>query len=62
LADDKDGPKEYRLTLDDFLLDPLRFEVGNQAYDIPREADLSRYNSVIIYSRGFDLLWAYAEF
>jgi hypothetical protein len=51
---------EYRLTLDDLLLDPLRFDVGGQAYDIPREADLSRYNSVILYSTEFDRLWAYA--
>lgn len=57
-----DEPKEYRLTPDDYLLDPVRFEIGNQAYELPREADLSRYSSLIIYSRGFDLLWAYAEF
>lgn len=60
--DDDDDNDEYRLTLDDFLLGPLRFEVGNHAYEIPVEADLSLYNSVIIYSDGFDLLWGYAEF
>lgn len=60
--DDDEDSDEYVLTLDDFLLDPLRFEVGNHAYEIPREADLNRYNSVIVYSRGFNLLWAYAEF
>jgi hypothetical protein len=54
--------REYKLSLDDLLLDPLRFDVGNQAYDVPREADLSRYRSVIIYSTEFDLLWAYAPF
>ncbi len=62
LAEDEDGPLEYRLTLDDFLLDPLRYEVGNHAYEVPREADLSRYNSVMLYSTDFNLLWAYAEF
>ncbi|GEM_PF-1750976 len=62
LAGDEDGPKEYKLTPDDFVLDPLAYDVGNQAYQIPSDADLSLYNSVIIYARGFDLLWAYAEF
>lgn len=60
LAEAEDGPEEYRLSPEDLLLDPLRFEVGSQAYEVPSEADLSRYNSVIIYSTEFDLLWAYA--
>jgi hypothetical protein len=62
LALQDEGENEYRLTLEDLLLDPLRFDVGNQAYDIPREADLSRYNSILLYSTEFDLLWAIAQF
>ncbi|MCU0476356.1 MAG: hypothetical protein MUC99_09635 [Anaerolineae bacterium] len=62
LARQDEGENEYKLTLEDLLLDPLRFDVGNQAYDIPREADLSRYNSILLYSTEFDLLWAIAEF
>jgi len=62
LEQDEDGPLEYRLTLDDFILDPLRYDVGNQLYEVPADADLSLYNSLIIYSQGFNLLWAYAEF
>lgn len=59
VADDEPG--DFTLSLDDLLLDPLRFDTGNQAYEVPREADLNRYNSVLIYSTDLDLLYSYAE-
>jgi hypothetical protein len=55
-----DQPGDFTLSLDDLLLDPLRYDVGNQAYEVPREADLNRYNSVLIYSTELDLLYSYA--
>lgn len=58
---DDDEPGDFTLSLDDLLLDPLRYDVGNQAYEVPREADLNRYNSVLIYSTELDLLYSYAE-
>lgn len=58
---DDDIPGDFLLTLDDLLLDPLRFDSGNQAYEVPREADLNRYNSVLIYSTELNLLYSYAE-
>lgn len=60
LIDDKESG-DFTLSLDDLLLDPLRFNVGNQAYQVPREADLSRYNAVLIYSTDLELLYSYAE-
>jgi hypothetical protein len=59
LADEELG--DFTLSLEDLLLDPLRFDVGNQAYEVPREADLDRYSSVLIYSTELDLLYSYAE-
>ncbi len=56
-----DLPGDYLLTLDDLLLDPLRYDTGNQAYEVPREADLNRYNAVLIYSTELNLLYSYAE-
>lgn len=56
-----DLPGDYLLTLDDLLLDPLRYDAGNQAYEVPREADLDRYNAVLIYSTELNLLYTYAE-
>ena len=58
LADELPG--DFVLSLEDLLLDPLRFDEGNQAYDVPREADLDRYNSVLIYSTELDLLYSFA--
>lgn len=55
-----DEPGDFALSLDDLLLDPLRFNAGNQAYEVPREADLDRYNSVLIYSTELDILYSYA--
>lgn len=54
-------PGDFTLSLDDLLLDPLRFDTGNQAYEVPREADLDRYNTVLIYSTDLELLYSYAE-
>ena len=54
-------PGDFTLSLDDLLLDPLRFDTGNQAYEVPREADLDRYNAVLIYSTDLELLYSYAE-
>lgn len=48
------------LSLDDVLLDPLRATVGNQAYDVPSEIDLSLYESVVIYSTDLDLIYSMA--
>ncbi|MBK9124379.1 MAG: hypothetical protein IPM16_14840 [Chloroflexi bacterium] len=56
-----DEPGDFRLSLNELLLDPLRYDVGNQAYDVPREADLGRYSSVIIYSTELDVLYSFAE-
>lgn len=60
LAED-DEPGDFALSLEDLLLDPLRYDAGNQAYEVPREADLDRYNSVLIYSTELELLYSYAE-
>jgi hypothetical protein len=54
-------PGDFTLSLEDLLLDPLRFDTGNQAYEVPREADLDRYNTVLIYSTDLELLYSYAE-
>lgn len=59
IADEEPG--DFTLSLDDLLLDPLRFDTGNQAYEVPREADLDRYNTVLIYSTDLELLYSYAE-
>lgn len=56
-----DDDADFVLTLDDLLLDPLRFDEGNQEYDVPREADLQRYNSVLIYSTELNVLYSFAE-
>lgn len=53
---------EYQLTLEDVRLDPLRANVGNQAYEVPREINLDRYNSILIYSTDLNLLYSYAQF
>jgi hypothetical protein len=53
--------EELALTANDLLLDPLRAQVGNQAYDIPREAVLEDYDSVMIFSTELNLVWSLAE-
>lgn len=53
--------EEFALTANDLLLDPLRAQVGNQAYDIPREAVLEDYDSVMIFSTELNLIWSLAE-
>lgn len=55
-------PGDFVLSLDELLLDPLRYDAGNQSYEVPREADLSRYNSVLIYSTRYELLYSFAPF
>ena len=57
---DDDEPGDFVLSLDDLLLDPLRFDSGNQVYEVPREADLSRYNAVLIYSTDLEILYSFA--
>jgi hypothetical protein len=58
---DEEENEELALTRDDLLLDPLRYTTGNHEYDIPREADLNDYNSLMIFSTELNLLWALAE-
>lgn len=53
--------EEFALSNNDLPLDPLRATVGNQMYDIPREARLSEYNSILIYSMELNLLWGMAN-
>lgn len=53
--------EELALTANDLLLDPLRAQVGNQAYDIPREAVLEDYDSLMIFSTELNLIWSLAE-
>lgn len=57
--DDEIG-EELALSRSDLLLDPLRFTVGNHEYDIPREADLTDYRSLMIFSTDLNLVWALA--
>jgi hypothetical protein len=59
-AADDPAQREYLSSINDLALDPLRANVGSQAYDVPREADLSQYNSVLIYSTDLDLLYSMA--
>lgn len=58
---DSEENEELALTADDLLLDPLRATVGSQAYDIPNEAVLADYNSIMIYSTELNLVWSLAE-
>lgn len=60
--DDDDTNDEYQLSLEDLRLDPLRANFGNQAYEVPGDEDLDRYNSVLIYSTDLNLLYSFAEF
>ncbi len=58
---DSEENEELALTANDLLLDPLRAQVGNQAYDIPREAVLEDYDSLMIFSTELNLIWSLAE-
>ncbi len=53
-------PTEPALDRIDILLDPLRATVGGQAYDVPAEADLGDYESLVIFSTDLALVWAIA--
>lgn len=58
---DADEGEELQIDRRDLLLDPIRYTVGNQEYTIPAEADLTTYNSVMIFSTELNLVWAIAE-
>lgn len=60
-ANDDEADDEYRITARDLALDPLRANVGAQAYDVPSEENLALYNSVLIYSTDLDLLYSIAD-
>jgi hypothetical protein len=44
----------------DFELGRLKANIGNQNYEIPPEVDLSLYNSVVIYSKPFNVVFSTA--
>ena len=44
----------------DLELGPLQANIGNQNYEIPPEVDLSLYNSVVIYSKQFSVVFSTA--
>lgn len=45
-----------------FSLGPLKGNVGDQTYVIPREADISLYGSVVIWCEQFGVLFSPASF
>lgn len=53
-------PEEVELNDLDLELGRLRGNVGNQNYEIPTEVDLSRYRSVVIYCRAFNVVFSTA--
>lgn len=59
--DDEDDNDELGITIEDVRLDSLRYSAGAHAYDVPREIDLSRYSSVLIYSDTLNLVYAIAD-
>lgn len=58
---DRTDEEEPGLTTEDIFLGRLEFNVGNQRFDIPREADLALYQSIIIYSQGLNLIYSMAD-
>jgi hypothetical protein len=56
LSTDLDIPGASR-----FPVGPLKGTKGNQQYSLPRELTVSRYKSVVIYSDGLGLIYAFAE-
>jgi len=52
--------EEVQLSNLDFELGRLKANIGNQNYEIPPEVDLSLYNSVVIYSKPFNVVFSTA--
>ncbi len=45
-----------------FPVGPLKGSKGNQQFNIPKDLQLARYKSVVIYSDSLQLVYAYATF
>jgi hypothetical protein len=54
------SPADLRLNDTDITLGDLQGTLGAQNYDIPRDLDLSRYGSIVLYSRSLDMLYSIA--
>jgi hypothetical protein len=55
------GPARDEAEVDDFVdLGALKGNKGNQQYELPREADLDRYTTVVIWCRAFSVNFARA--
>jgi hypothetical protein len=55
------GPAGSEGEVDDYIdLGGLKGNVGNQQYEIPDDADLGRYGTVVIWCRAFSVLFARA--
>ncbi|MCU0500087.1 MAG: DM13 domain-containing protein [Anaerolineae bacterium] len=59
--EDLDEDEELTLTVEDVFLGRVSANVGNQRFDIPRENDLSTYNSVMLFSDDLQLVYAIAD-
>jgi hypothetical protein len=44
-----------------FPVGPLKGNVGNQQYQIPKELSIQRYQSVVIFSETLNLIYAVAK-
>ncbi len=57
----EDETMEFVLPTDDIILGPLTANVGSQRFDVPTEAELPRYTSIVLYSRDLNLVYSIAE-
>ncbi|HEX2621581.1 MAG TPA: DM13 domain-containing protein, partial [Phototrophicaceae bacterium] len=62
MLEDLEADEELGLSPDDIHLGRLDANVGNQKFDIPRDADLTLFNSIIIFSQGLNLIYSMADF
>jgi hypothetical protein len=60
VSDAPASPADLRLNDTDITLGDLQGTLGAQNYDIPRDLDLSRYGSIVLYSRSLDMLYSIA--
>jgi len=53
---------QAEVELNDVALDlgPLKGNIGSQNYDIPANTDINQYNSVVIYSHQFNIIFSIA--